>query len=83
MEHQLGGPQRQALAPVASSASGEAVDPSLRVTLNFHPDRWLAGLPILESLARDGIYRSRSNVFGTTSRDSESLPSRGSNERTA
>jgi len=29
------------------------------VTLNFHPDRCLAGLPILESLAHDGIYRSQ------------------------
>lgn len=59
MQDQLGGPQRQALAHVASSASGESLDPNLRVTVNFHPDRWLAGLPILESLARDGIYRSQ------------------------
>jgi hypothetical protein len=35
------------------------VDPSLRVTLHFHPDRLVAGTPILELLARDGVYRSQ------------------------
>ena len=44
---------------MASASSGTAVDESLRVTLNFHPDRWVAGLPILESMARDGVYRSQ------------------------
>ena len=44
---------------MASCSSGPPLDASLRITLSFHPDRWVAGLPILESLARDGIYRSQ------------------------
>jgi hypothetical protein len=29
------------------------------VTLHFHPDRLVAGTPILERMARDGVYRSQ------------------------
>ena len=50
---------RAALAHVATLAAGPALDPGLRVTLNFHPDRAAAGLPILASLHRDGHYRSQ------------------------
>jgi hypothetical protein len=31
----------------------------LRVTLHFHPDRLVAGVPILKLMARDGVYRSQ------------------------
>ena len=41
------------------------VDPALRVTLNFHPDRVLRGKPILDALAEDGVYRSQF-VTGTS-----------------
>jgi Protein of unknown function (DUF3626) len=50
-------PHVRALAHVTSLATGEPADPSLRVTLHFHPDRLVAGVPILELMARDGIYR--------------------------
>jgi Protein of unknown function (DUF3626) len=51
--------QEQAIAHVTALATGEALDPSWRVTLHFHPDRLVAGLPILEVMARDGRYRSQ------------------------
>ena len=44
---------------VAHAAPDGVLDRSLRVTLNFHPDRLLAGLTVLEWLARDGVYRSQ------------------------
>lgn len=56
---------RRALDHVTAAASGPPVDPGLRVTLDFHPDRVLAGLPILAALARDGAYHSRF-VTGTS-----------------
>lgn len=49
-------------AHVASLATGGPVDPSHRVTLNFHPDRLVSGsggTPILEMMARGGRYRSQ------------------------
>ena len=52
-------PQERAIAHVAARATGEALDPSWRVTLHFHPDRLVAGLPILAAMARDGRYRSQ------------------------
>lgn len=55
-------PWVRAIAHVAALAMGGPVDPSLRVTLHFHPDRLVAGRPILECLIRDGLYRSQ---FGT------------------
>jgi hypothetical protein len=48
-----------AIAHVASLATGQPVDPSWRVTLHFHPDRLVAGVPILDLMARDGVYRSQ------------------------
>ena len=44
---------------VARSAAGDTLDRTLRVTLNFHPDRRPEGASVLESLARDGVYRSQ------------------------
>lgn len=49
-------------AHVAALSTGGPVDPSFRVTLNFHPDRLVGGsggTPILEMMARDGRYRSQ------------------------
>ena len=52
-------PQDKAIAHVATLAAGEPADPSWRVTLHFHPDRLVAGTPILQLMAQDGIYRSQ------------------------
>lgn len=35
------------------------MDPTLRVTLNFHPDRMHDGVLVLRRLAADGVYRSQ------------------------
>lgn len=58
-------PQERALRHVAALSRGAAVDPALRITLNFHPDRLVGELPILEVLARDGAYVSQF-VTGTS-----------------
>ncbi|MEU0177155.1 DUF3626 domain-containing protein [Streptomyces massasporeus] len=57
--------QDRALGHVAELASGPPLDPTLRVTLNFHPDRLLHAKPILEAMAEDGVYRSQF-VTGTS-----------------
>lgn len=51
--------QEQAIAHVAARSEGGPIDPALRVTLNFHPDRRVGEVPILEAMARDGLYRSQ------------------------
>jgi hypothetical protein len=48
-----------AVAHVAARSDGDPIDYSLRVTMNFHPDRLSRGLPILEAMARDECYRSQ------------------------
>jgi hypothetical protein len=58
-------PRARALRHVAELASGPPLDPALRVTLNFHPDRTLRGRPILDALAEDGVYVSQF-VTGTS-----------------
>ncbi|MEV6786688.1 DUF3626 domain-containing protein [Streptomyces sp. NPDC051098] len=55
----------QALRHVAERSSGGPVDPALRVTLNFHPDRLVRGKLILDALVEDGVYRSQF-VTGTS-----------------
>ncbi|HET7303868.1 MAG TPA: DUF3626 domain-containing protein [Segeticoccus sp.] len=50
---------RAALAHVAERSSGGPLDRRWRVTLNFHPDREMDGVPMLELLARDGVYRNQ------------------------
>lgn len=50
---------RAAVAHVDGLAQGPPLDRSLRVTVNFHPDRVSHGLTVLEHLARDGVYRSQ------------------------
>jgi hypothetical protein len=54
-------PCRRALDHVTALSAGPPVDPSLRVTLNFHPDR----RAILRAFAADGTYRSQF-VTGTS-----------------
>jgi hypothetical protein len=55
----MGDLQRRAIDHVASLSAGGPVDKTLRVTLNFHPDRTVGGEPILRRLAREGVYRSQ------------------------
>ncbi|SEL47531.1 DUF3626 domain-containing protein [Streptacidiphilus jiangxiensis] len=56
----------RAMAHVAALSLGAAVDDTLRVTLNFHPDRLTAtGVPLLARLAEDGVYHSQF-VTGTS-----------------
>jgi hypothetical protein len=52
-------PHERAIAHVSGLATGEPADPSWRVTLHFHPDRLVGGVPILRLMARDGVYRSQ------------------------
>lgn len=52
-------PVAQALDHVARLSSGPELDPSVRVTLNFHPDRWVRGRLVVQALAEDGVYRSQ------------------------
>jgi hypothetical protein len=52
-------PQERAVAHIAAQSDGSPMDSSLRVTLNFHPDRMAADVLILEAIARDGLYRSQ------------------------
>ncbi|WP_133984360.1 DUF3626 domain-containing protein [Kribbella voronezhensis] len=60
-----GSPQEGAVRYVASLSSGPPLDPALRVTLNFHPDRVTDDRPILVALAEDGSYHSQF-VTGTS-----------------
>ncbi|WP_228473896.1 DUF3626 domain-containing protein [Streptomyces calidiresistens] len=52
-------PQERALRHVTSLSSGDPLDPRLRLTMNFHPDRMVGGRPILLGMARDGVYHSQ------------------------
>jgi hypothetical protein len=54
-----GSPQARAIAHIEARSCGGPVDPALRVTINFHPDRLVDGEPILHALARCGAYRSQ------------------------
>ncbi|MEU3460515.1 DUF3626 domain-containing protein [Streptomyces sp. NPDC006733] len=58
-------PQARALRHVADRSTGGPVPAGLRVTMNFHPDRWTGGVPILRRLAQDGVYASQF-VTGTS-----------------
>jgi Protein of unknown function (DUF3626) len=48
-----------AIAHVAGLADGGPGDPAWRVTLHFHPDRLVGGVPVLRRMAEDGVYRSQ------------------------
>jgi hypothetical protein len=52
-------PQERAISHVTAQAHRGPMDPTLRVTLNFHPDRLAGRVPILEAMARDGLYHSQ------------------------
>lgn len=54
-----GSPRQRAIDHVTARSTGGPIDPDLRVTLNFHPDRLVNGEPILHMLAREGTYRSQ------------------------
>ncbi|BFU44367.1 DUF3626 domain-containing protein [Krasilnikovia sp. MM14-A1004] len=58
-------PWQRALRHVAALSHGAPVDPALRITLNFHPDRGAGDAPILAALAADGVYVSQF-VTGTS-----------------
>jgi len=48
-----------AVAHVSGRCAGGPIDRSLRITLNFHPDRETDGVGILDAMTRDGLYRSQ------------------------
>ncbi|MGJ0154284.1 DUF3626 domain-containing protein [Streptomyces sp. CH8.1] len=52
-------PHVRAIDHVTARSFGQPLDPTVAVTLNFHPDRWSGDRPILTSLAEDGVYRSQ------------------------
>ncbi|MEY9874854.1 hypothetical protein ABH931_004354 [Streptacidiphilus sp. MAP12-33] len=63
---QAADPAERAVRHVAGRSVGSPVDGSLRVTLNFHPDRLTSdGVPLLQRLAEDGVYHSQF-VTGTS-----------------
>lgn len=70
---------QRAIAHVAARSSGGPVDPDLRVTLNFHPDRLVSmgGLLVLEAMGRDGRYRSQFET-GTSNGGLTAYPGGGS-----
>jgi len=53
------GSHELAIEHISRFADGEPADPAWRVTVHFHPDRLVAGMPILDAMARDGVYRSQ------------------------
>lgn len=65
--------QQKALAYVATRSHGGALDPTLRVTVNFHPARAHRGVPLLRPLADDGEYRSQF-VTGTVNGSLSAFP---------
>ena len=48
-----------AVEHVEGTVTGPPLDPTLRVTLNFHPDRHHDGIPILVAMAAAGTYRNQ------------------------
>ncbi len=56
---------QRAVAHVGAMSAGGPLDRTLRVTVNFHPDRMSGDLPILVRMRQDGVYRSQF-VTGTS-----------------
>ncbi len=52
-------PWQRAVAHVASRVSGPPLPEDLAVTVHFHPDRLVVGVPLLRHLVTDGVYRSQ------------------------
>ncbi|GAA1892645.1 DUF3626 domain-containing protein [Paeniglutamicibacter psychrophenolicus] len=48
-----------ALAHVRALSRGGQIDPNASVTIHFHPDAPFGDTTVIESLAREGIYRSQ------------------------
>lgn len=51
--------RRRAMSHVAALADGPPLEPGLRVTLNFHPDRRAGSTSVLDALAQQGVYTSQ------------------------
>lgn len=49
----------KAITYVDAKSRGEPLDRSLRITMNFHPDRQKNGINILDNLLTEGVYRSQ------------------------
>jgi hypothetical protein len=49
----------QAIAHVAARSSGQAIDPTLRISVHFHPDRLHRGKQLLDVLANEGVFRAQ------------------------
>ena len=64
---------RKALEHVARPSAGPPLDPSLRVTINFHPERRVGTDSVLQLLGRDGRYRSQFET-GTSNGGLTALP---------
>lgn len=47
----------RAIAFLASQSDGPPIDPSLRVTVHFHPDRSAGDGLVIDALVREGVYR--------------------------
>jgi len=52
-------PALAAVAYVRGRSEGSPLDRRTRITLHFHPERDFHGVSVLESMARDGMYRSQ------------------------
>lgn len=50
---------QRAVKYVAERATGEPLEPSLRVTLNFHPDRLVGEHTVIDRLAQEWVYASQ------------------------
>lgn len=55
----LRGWANEAIVFVYERSTGTPVDPTVRVTLNFHPDHQIDDRNVVQSLASDGVYRSQ------------------------
>ena len=52
-------PESNALDAIACRVDGPPIDPTLRVTVNFHPDRIIGDANLLKVLSNDGVLRSQ------------------------
>lgn len=52
-------PWERAIDYVGNRTAGPPLDPSLDVTIHFHPDALVKGITLLDFLAADGLYRSQ------------------------
>ncbi len=56
---QLSSAQLRAISLINQKSKGNSLDRSLRVTLNFHPDRISSDVHILDSILASGVYKSQ------------------------